>query len=220
VKLAYALAVVSVAGACTRSPERASPASTPADPAAPATAPAARNDPPPMPFVDWGACPFEGCTYRDWKANRDVTLVGDPRMLWESPGGSPPAAVTTIRAGETVTAMTGVVVFTAPGRVRTTAPLDFIVARPEFPRQPPEVVQVPAGAVAYALTPHGEGEFRAWFDGRLGVIGIDGAPSTELIDRAQSTWWVQIRPASGRIGWTDHPEAFDGKDRFSGSAPG
>ena len=77
-------------------------------------------------------------------------------------------------------------------------------------------VEVTAGAVAYALTPHGEGEFGAWFDGRLGVIGIDGAQATELIDRAQSTWWVKTRTAAGVVGWTDRPDAFDGKDRFGG----
>ena len=176
----------------------------------------ARNDPPPMPFVDWGACPFEGCTYRDWKANRDVTLVDDPRRLWESPGDPPPGPVATVKSGETVTAMTGVVVFTSPGRARVTGPLEFIVAPREFPREPPQKTRLPQDAIVYVLTSHGEGEFTAWYEGRLGLVGTDSTQATQLVDRAQSTGWVQIRPGSGRNGWTDKPDAFDGKDRFGG----
>ena len=35
-----------------------------------------------MPFVDRGACPFEGCIYRDWVARAPVTIVEDPQRLW------------------------------------------------------------------------------------------------------------------------------------------
>ena len=32
------------------------------------------NDGPALPYYDWGACPFECCTYRAWTTNDDVTL--------------------------------------------------------------------------------------------------------------------------------------------------
>jgi len=53
---------------------------------------------PPSIYVDKGACPFECCTYREWVARTDLTLL-------DSPDGK--KAVAQIKKGEKVLAMTG-----------------------------------------------------------------------------------------------------------------
>ena len=36
-----------------------------------------------------------------------------------------------------------------------------------------------------------------------------------VVERQQSTWWVQIRNGAGLVGWTNQADAFDGKDAFA-----
>src|SRR5437868_5534785 len=55
-------------------------------------------DRPPSPFIDRGACPFECCLYRQWRALRPVVVVDRPR-------GN--RAVGRLREGEWVSALTG-----------------------------------------------------------------------------------------------------------------
>jgi hypothetical protein len=68
---------------------------------------------PTLPFVDKGACPFEGCVYqRDWTAKARVVAY----QTWDS--HAPVRSVFVIEPGETVTAMTGVVLVTSAGRAQ------------------------------------------------------------------------------------------------------
>src|SRR5690348_16226743 len=60
----------------------------------------------PMPFYDWGACPFEGCVYRNWKATRRVTVWTNRHRRH---------VAFTIEPGEWVRGLTGVVITTQPG---------------------------------------------------------------------------------------------------------
>src|SRR6266478_6263107 len=53
---------------------------------------------PPNVYIDKGACPFECCTYREWVAHTDVTLL-------DSPNGK--KVVGRIKRGEKVLALTG-----------------------------------------------------------------------------------------------------------------
>ena len=84
---------------------------------------------------------------------------------------------------------------------------------------------VSPGEVLYLLTYRGEGWTKAWLRGRLveeadiGVfigmrqcepIGPD-CPA-DLVEKPETTWWVQIRNASGEVGWTRETDKFDGKD--------
>src|SRR4030095_6837450 len=64
---------------------------------------------PKLPYEDQGACPFEGCTYRDWSVLADTRLLTDRKDSAE--------IVTTVKRGETVRGETGVVVTTKVGRV-------------------------------------------------------------------------------------------------------
>jgi hypothetical protein len=168
---------------------------------------------PTLPFVDKGACPFEGCVYqRDWTAKARVVAY----QTWDS--HAPVRSVFVIEPGETVTAMTGVVLVTSAGRaqIRRRMTVPGLVIEP--------------GTLVYLMTPHGEGHFTA-FVNRVPVdmdianleqpttpgAGYSGCVRTrtcdgKVLDYPKLTWWVQIRNAAGRIGWTSHTDDFDGKD--------
>src|SRR5438034_1651310 len=62
---------------------------------------------PRMPYVDWGACPFEGCVYREWIAERTATVRTARRR-------DAPVAFR-LSPGDKVVALTGVVITTEPG---------------------------------------------------------------------------------------------------------
>jgi hypothetical protein len=181
---------------------------------------------PPMPYEDAGACPFEGCVYRAWHAN-DAVSVRQTR--------SPNAPIVfTVRKGEAITALTGVVVTTSPGQVLFRQPADLAWENLEtvdlagIPVRRPSatgVLHVEPGETLYLLTYRGEGSTSAWFKGRL-YKELDGATAFfnaacdvdpdrcagQIVDRPQMVWWVQIRNAQGQTGWTNEPEKFDGKD--------
>jgi hypothetical protein len=82
-------------------------------------------------------------------------------------------------------------------------------------------VRVKAGDILYLLTYQGEGFTKAWFDGRLydSLDGTDffnavcdsnpGRCTGRLIEKPTREWWVQVRDADGRVGWTSQPDAFE-----------
>ena len=185
---------------------------------------------PALPFVDKGACPGEGCVYRDWKVKTRVVTY----ETWMS--GAPVREVFATNPGETVTAMTGVVLVTSAGRaqIRRQITIPALISD-QFPRQrPSERVSVVPGTVVYLLTSHGEGFFTAWVNGVLVNFditnleqpktpgaGYSGCVRTqtcdgEVLEYPRRTWWVQIRNAAGQIGWTSQTQAFDGYDALAG----
>jgi hypothetical protein len=162
---------------------------------------------PPTPFFDVGACPFEGCAYREWTATRPVDVRRDRRA--DSP------VAFRLGAGERVTAITGVVVTLRAGRVQFRVPQDVSGLEGTF--------RVLPGETLYLLTYQGEGFTRVWFKGRL-YSEVDGVSflnaiceddprrcTGEVVEPSETVWWVQVRNAAGQTGWTNEPEAFDGK---------
>jgi hypothetical protein len=152
---------------------------------------------PPIPFEDAGACPFEGCTYRDWTALRPVTLHR------ERDDAAPIAFE--LRKGDRVTAVTGVVITTSPGLIEFVAATDVETSEGRLHMAP--------GETLYVLTPLGEGHVKAWTHGRL-YPDVDASTLTPR--RPVTTiWWVMIRNAAGQTGWTRQSEYFDGKDSLA-----
>ena len=156
----------------------------------------------PVPFESEGACPFECCAYRTWT----VESATDVRT---SRDRSAPVAFT-VQNGEKVEALTGIVVVTRPGRAR--ASRDVKVEGLGDLRRGDEVS---------VLHPLGEGYWLVWRDGKKGS-GQVGEKSTrpgpwdpELnpIEKAEFTWWIQLKDGKGRTGWTDEPDHFGNKDR-------
>ena len=169
---------------------------------------AVKSPGPPVPYEDVGACPFEGCVYREWIANAQVDVRSGRRP-------NDPIAYT-LRAGDHVQALTGIVVTIKPGRVQFKAPADLGSSAGS--------VHVEPGDTLYLLTYHGEGETTAWFKGRL-YDWLDGSeffnalcedqPAScngSIVERPQRVWWVRLRSLSGRLGWTRETEKFDNKD--------
>src|SRR5258706_10225280 len=105
---------------------------------------------PALPFVDKGACPGEGCVYRDWKVKTRVVTY----ETWMS--GAPVREVFATNPGETVTAMTGVVLVTSAGRAQIPRQITIsALISDQFPRQRPfERVAVVPGTGDYLLTSH------------------------------------------------------------------
>ena len=161
-----------------------------------------------MPYEDEGACPFEGCVYRTWTANRTVAVRAERRA-------DAPVAFR-LAKGARVQALTGVVVTHKAGRVEFSTAVELSAS--------PEAVQVAVGESLFLLTYKGEGYWKAWFGGRLyddldGSTFIGGGCNTlfgrcrgTIVERPTQTWWVQVRDARKQIGWTSEPTAFNGRD--------
>jgi hypothetical protein len=163
---------------------------------------------PPVPFEDAGACPFEGCVYREWKARTTVQVRAARRA--DAP------VVFRLRAGESVTALTGVVVTVRAGRVQFGAPQHLLTSGGP--------IDVLPGQTLYLLTYQGEGFTKVWFNGKV-YEDVDAssfmngacadAPhrcSGRIVEPSRTEWWVQVRNKAGQVGWTREPDKFDGKD--------
>ena len=145
---------------------------------------AAAGAAPPNPFVDKGACPFECCTFRDWRTNRAVTLL-------DKPNGT--RKITIVAAGTVVRGVTGQV-FSAP---------ILLTAAHDYPESP-----IKTGDVFYALHNAGEGYWAVWFRGK--VYSVEFGPKETTNDT--SKWWVNIRTRHGKTGWVLDREQFDLQD--------
>jgi hypothetical protein len=169
---------------------------------------------PPMPFEDPGACPFEGCVYREWTATASVAVRRERR-------DSAPIAFR-INTGEHISALTGVVVTRKPGRVR--------FQRAATVETESEPIKVVPGDMLFLLTYQGEGFTKAWFKGRIydGVDVSDYFAGTcdgrqarcagTLLEQPTAEWWVRIRNRHGQQGWTRETDKFDGKDELARNA--
>lgn len=158
---------------------------------------------PPSVYVDKGACPFECCTYRDWKTERATIAYARPSIRSISVGK--------FKKSSKVVALTG--------EVRTT-PSRFLVTKRHGRYKP--------GDVLWIYTPQGESFFKVWFKGRMYLEGLEYVSSpfersvpdcTETprcwgrMDRKlRMEWWVQIKSAEGWVGWTNQPQNFSNMD--------
>ena len=158
---------------------------------------------PPLPFLDWDACPFECCTYRKWTANAPV------RILKERRHGA--ALAFSVKRGEDVLGLTGVVVTTRAGEARVFRAIELGKER----------LKALPGDVVYILHYEGEGSWKFWFKGNTdssdGFPDIgDKTPDSELdlriVSQPKTIWWVKVKNEKGQVGWTDQPARFDHLD--------
>jgi hypothetical protein len=155
---------------------------------------------PPLRYQDAGACPFEGCIYRDWTVTKDTGIYAD----WKTYGENA-AQTFHVRTGEKVQALTGVVVIEKPGVMLL--------------KQAHGIGNVTAqqGDLVYVLTSRGEGFAKVMFRSRVfdnvDLNDYEGKVFQTLRSPEQK-WWVQIRNNQGRMGWTKEADNFKNKDRF------
>lgn len=149
---------------------------------------------PPIPYEDFGGCPFEGCVYREWIATRDAKVFKDRNE------GSP--IVFTVKKGEKVTAIGGVVITVKPGRAKVLAEFDY------------GDIRIKAGDIICLLSYRGEGRYKVWFQGTLMDEFQHGEIPRKIIEEGQYVWWVNIKNRKGQTGWSNKPDFFDNKDLF------
>jgi hypothetical protein len=150
------------------------------------------QDRPRSPYIDKGACPFEGCTYRTWVAKGTI-------QLFANPGSTKPIGL--VQAGERVVGLTGEV---------HSIPI-LAHAKQDIPDpSDPHKVMVPQGGAFYVIHYVGEGYWFCWYKGHL--IQVENFSDHGPFPKA--TWWVKIRTATGLTGWAVSENNFDGQDRF------
>jgi hypothetical protein len=155
----------------------------------------AHDELPPIPYEDAGACPFECCTYRSWIATKDSAVQQDRN------DSSPTFFY--VKKGEWVTALTGVVNTTVPGKAKLIKPTTI------------NGISAKIGEFVYLMTYHGEGEYETWYKGKKWEPYAD-VDALEIIEKPVSTWWAQIKNNQGQVGWTKDTDSFDNKDECGG----
>lgn len=126
---------------------------------------------PPSPYIDVGACPFECCTYRDWRTEREVAL-------YDRPEGK---KIATLGKAEWVKALNGET-HSIPLRVVATREIAEAGVRP--------------GDTFYVLRYEGEFYWKIWYKGRTfdAESGDSRSPKTTWWARVRrkdgSVGWV------------------------------
>jgi hypothetical protein len=154
---------------------------------------------PELPRFVWNACPFEGCTYREWTAAEAVPVYD----TWK--GTRQQIAQLAVRGK--VFAITGVVITKKPGVIRVDE---------DMPER-----KLKKGDIILTYTYHGEGDSEACFQGRYYPHfdirfskSADGS-SYVYVDPGKKEWWAKVRLKSGRTGWVDmNRYKFSNVDRY------
>lgn len=152
---------------------------------------------PPSSFKEEGACPFEGCTYRQWKTEETTAVHEQPEA--ES------AVVFSLQPGEWVTAISGFVLTAEPG-----------IFELRKATKTADQFELPEGAKVYLYTYHGEGDYRAWFNGRFFDFELPGEDEGELAKEPKSAWWAHLRNSKNQEGWTSETKHFSNVDQLGG----
>jgi hypothetical protein len=160
---------------------------------------------PPIPYYDWGACPFECCTYREWEAEKSVTA--------HSERSEASARAFSVAKGEKIRAVTGVVVTTRPGIVRIRSAGKYGYSKTGAPE--PQLSLQP-GETIYTLHYEGEGSYLFWYEGKTYSDGIgegdDNGPF-DVVSQPEYVWWAKLKNTAGKVGWTKDIDAFAHVDR-------
>lgn len=187
-------------------------AATPPSPVAAPQSPPYRNEPAPtLPFLDWNACPFEGCTYGKWTAASAVKIFD----TWKDGRKQ----IATLPAQAVVTGISGVVITYKPGVIRLNADLPEDGLR--------------RGDTILTYTYRGEGFSAVWFKGKFysdydisftkwpDGTGCNGNHCAgTYVDLGNKIWWAKVRASSGMIGWVNMNEAnFTGVDSLADLRP-
>ena len=169
------------------------------------TAAFANSELPKLPYYDWGACPFECCTYQEWEA---VT----PVALHEAISKKSKIAFQ-VKEGERVQGVTGVVITYEYGKTKILKPI-----KAYLPKDNQQTLILKPGETVYTLHYVGEGYDLFWYKGKVYVGGIAGEEVTpnppppefgvQVLSMPKYTWWVQIKNSKGQVPWTDETKAF------------
>lgn len=150
----------------------------------------AAQEKPPLHYENWGVCPFECCTYRDWTAEENIPVHRGRDE--KSP------VVFQLQKDEQVMALTGVVVTEKPIPVKINKTVkDGFIQKDEAPQ-----LTLHSGDVVYFLTPLGEGYFKFWYRGNVYDSGDNLRAALPDHGVSTMTWWKLVRNSQGNMGWT------------------
>jgi hypothetical protein len=161
---------------------------------------------PPLPVIDYKACPFEGCTFGKWIVTRDVALFSS----WKEPR----TPVATVKEGQIVTGITGVHITYEPDRIQVLQTI------PELHLQP--------GDIIFRYMYRGEGFADIWAKGQFkreydctfitekNNSGCLRDCAAKVISEGRKDWWVRVKTSKGLIGWTIAEGQFDCMDSLGG----
>lgn len=163
-------------------------------------------DKPVLPYYDWGACPFECCTYKEWTATRDLKTY--KRRDEKSPVSF------RVKKEQAVRGLTGIVITKKYGITKILIPIQ-IGYTPES--KSPELSLKP-GEEVYTLHYQGEAYDLFWYKGKVYYDQIsvpDNAMGTppnsqalQIVSRPKYEWWAVIQDKEGNIGWTKETDTF------------
>ena len=157
---------------------------------------------PDLPVVVDHACPFEGCTFREWSVEKETTIYSS----WQDHR----TQVGTLKTGEKVLGITGIYIIRQPDR--------FLVT------QPIAALSLKVGDVVLQYGEWGEGTADLWAAGQWHK-NFDWAESEDghlilreenltLVRHGVKEWWVQVKRADGLTGWTPATDNFGHMDQL------
>ena len=168
-----------------------------------------QNPRPPTLYHDYGACPFECCTYRRWIVVAETVFY---KQRSESSG-----VVFRAKKGDHVTGLTGVVITLTPGKAIVKKAATLGIGKRKTRVKPDDVL--------YLLHYEGEGVYKIWFRGKIYEHEMPTAPDLvskipiekreefiHVVSEPNYVWWVKVKNGSGQIGWTKHDENFGDMD--------
>jgi hypothetical protein len=163
-----------------------------------------------LPYYDWGACPFECCTYKEWETNKPVIAHEKPL--------SSSKTLFAVPAKQAVTGLTGVVITTKPGVTRILKPVQLGYTKDE--KGP--MLSLKSGEKIYTLHYLGEGYDLFWYKGNTYSDQCDvsdnsfgNAPfasDVKVESRPKTIWWVKFKDSKGHVGWSEVNNNFDHMD--------
>lgn len=155
---------------------------------------------PPVNYADYGACPFECCTYRRWSVVKDTVLYKERS---EKSGEA-----FHVRKGEHVTGLTGVVITLKPGKASVRKATTIGTGKRR--------TQVKPGDVLYLLHYEGEGIYKIWFRGGIYENEVSSAADVngkiQLLNEPDNVWWVKVKNSRNQIGWSKQDKNFGDMD--------
>jgi hypothetical protein len=165
---------------------------------------ALNNEQPPAPYYDHGVCPC--CNMgKEWTSAKDTVLRKDFN------DASP--AVGTVKSGEKVNGLTGVVITTKVGPVKILVPMTLATEDGE------SEAELKPGDVIYNLHLHyvGKGYDKFWFKGQMlvdqtDIRKVEKTEFWEVLDLPVASWWVKIKRSNGETGWTRDTKNFQHMD--------
>jgi len=161
---------------------------------------------PTLPVIDYNACPFEGCTFGNWKVTKESKMYSS----WQEGR----TEIGSVQPGSEVAGITGVHITRKPDRILVPKPVPDIGAQ--------------SGDVILRYMYLGEGFANVWIKGRWHKAydcsfvterdneGCLRDCSAVVAEYGVKEWWVKINPHDNKIGWVLVEDNFDGMDSLAG----